>query len=79
MKIINDINQFPKLDYPVVTIGRFDGVHMGHKKLIERLKNIAKKNLGQTVIITFNPSPEEVLYSIEGKTIRLLKPILTFF
>lgn len=72
MKIINDINQFPKLDYPVVTIGRFDGVHLGHKKLIERLKNIAKKNLGQSVIITFNPSPEEVLYSTEGKTIRLL-------
>lgn len=72
MKIINDINQFPKLDYPVVTIGRFDGVHLGHKKLIERLKNIAKKNLGQTVIVTFNPSPEEVLYSTEGKTIRLL-------
>jgi len=72
LKIINDINQFPKLDYPVVTIGRFDGVHLGHKKLIERLKNIAKKNLGQSVIITFNPSPEEVLYSTEGKTIRLL-------
>lgn len=72
MKIINDINQFPKLDYPVVTIGRFDGVHMGHKKLIERLKNIAKENFGQTVIITFNPSPEEVLYAVEGKTIRLL-------
>lgn len=72
MKIINDINQFPKLDYPVVTIGRFDGVHIGHKKLIERLKNIAKENFGQTVIITFNPSPEEVLYAVEGKTIRLL-------
>jgi riboflavin kinase/FMN adenylyltransferase len=72
LKIINDINQFPKLDYPVVTIGRFDGVHIGHKKLIERLKNIAKENFGQTVIITFNPSPEEVLYAVEGKTIRLL-------
>lgn len=72
MKIINDINLFPKLDYPVVTIGRFDGVHLGHKKLIERLKNIAKNNLGQSVIITFNPSPEEVLYVSEGKTVRLL-------
>ncbi|MCD6179724.1 MAG: bifunctional riboflavin kinase/FAD synthetase, partial [Bacteroidales bacterium] len=45
---------------------------LGHKKLIERLKNIAKKNLGQTVIITFSPSPEEVLYASEGKNIRLL-------
>jgi len=47
-------------------------VHLGHKKLIERLKNIAKNNLGQSVIITFNPSPEEVLYVSEGKTVRLL-------
>jgi len=72
LEIINDINKFPKLEYPVVTIGRFDGVHLGHKKLIERLKNIAKENLGQSVIISFNPSPEEVLYASENKKIRLL-------
>lgn len=72
MEIINDINKFPALDYPVVTIGRFDGVHLGHKKLIERLKNVAKSQMGQTVIITFDPSPEEVLYATEGKKIRLL-------
>lgn len=72
MKIINHIDQFPILDYPVVTIGRFDGVHLGHKKLIERLKNVAEKNDGQTVIITFNPSPEEVLFSSENKKVRLL-------
>lgn len=72
MEIITNINQFPKIDYPVVTIGRFDGVHLGHKKLIERLKNIAKINLGQTVIITFNPSPEEVLYATEVEKVRLL-------
>ncbi len=72
MEIIYDINKFPKLEYPVVTIGRFDGVHLGHKKLIERLKNIARKNLGQSVIISFDPSPEEVLYSSENKKIRLL-------
>lgn len=72
LEIIYDINNFPKLEYPVVTIGRFDGVHLGHKKLIERLKNIAKENLGQTVIVSFNPSPEEVLYASENKKIRLL-------
>jgi len=72
LEIINNINQFPLLEYPVVTIGRFDGVHLGHKKLIEQLKNVAQKNDGQTVIITFNPSPEEVLFSSENKKIRLL-------
>lgn len=72
MEIITNINDFPNIDYPVVTIGRFDGVHLGHKKLIEQLKNIAKANMGQSVIITFNPSPEEVLYASDEKKIRLL-------
>lgn len=72
MEIITDIDHFPNIDYPVVTIGRFDGVHLGHKKLIERLKNIAKANLGQSVLITFNPSPEEVLYASGDRKIRLL-------
>jgi riboflavin kinase/FMN adenylyltransferase len=72
LEIITDIELFPKLDYPVVTIGRFDGVHLGHRKLIDRLKNIARENIGQSVIITFNPSPEEVLYASEEKKIRLL-------
>jgi len=72
LKIINDINLFPKLDYPVVTIGRFDGVHLGHRKLIEQLKNIAEKNAAQTVLITFNPSPEEILFTTEANSVRLL-------
>lgn len=72
MEIITNIHYFPVLDYPVVTIGMFDGVHLGHKKVIERLKKIAVQNLGQTVLITFNPSPEEVLYASENKKIRLL-------
>lgn len=72
MEIISNIDQFPSLKYPVVSIGRFDGVHLGHKRLIERLKNIAQENFGQTVIITFNPSPEEVLFASDEKKIRLL-------
>lgn len=55
-----------------MTIGRFDGVHLGHRKVIDRLKSIAAENMGQSVIITFNPSPEEVLYLTENQKIRLL-------
>ncbi len=61
MKIYRDINDFKNIDHPVVTIGTFDGVHIGHKKIIKRLIDIAKKEHGQTVIITFYPHPRTVL------------------
>jgi riboflavin kinase/FMN adenylyltransferase len=44
----------------VVTIGTFDGVHLGHRMVIERLKNLAKKYDGETVIFTFYPHPRLV-------------------
>jgi riboflavin kinase/FMN adenylyltransferase len=46
---------------PVVTLGIFDGVHNGHKALINRLVSLAKSVDGESVIITFNPHPRLVL------------------
>lgn len=45
---------------PVVTIGTFDGVHLGHQKIIGRLKEIAQKYGGETVIFTFQTHPRLV-------------------
>jgi riboflavin kinase/FMN adenylyltransferase len=45
----------------IVTIGTFDGVHVGHKKIIEELINKAKKNDLQSVLLTFFPHPRMVL------------------
>jgi riboflavin kinase/FMN adenylyltransferase len=45
---------------PVVTIGTFDGVHLGHQKVIKRLKEIAVKHGGETVIFTFHTHPRLV-------------------
>ena len=50
-----------KLKTPVVTLGIFDGVHLGHRKLINHLVSCAEKVRGESVVITFNPHPRIVL------------------
>lgn len=70
MKIHTDLEQF-SANRPVVTIGTFDGVHLGHQKVILRLKEIAAKYKGESVIFTFYPHPR--LVTSPGETnLRLL-------
>ncbi|MBS1976914.1 MAG: bifunctional riboflavin kinase/FAD synthetase [Bacteroidetes bacterium] len=61
MKIYHQPDDFTRLPYAVVTSGTFDGVHLGHQKILARLKEIALKNNGETVVITFWPHPRLVL------------------
>lgn len=63
MQVHRDIDQLPPFRNAVVTIGTFDGVHMGHRQIIEKLKVEAKSNEGETVIITFHPHPRKVVSS----------------
>jgi riboflavin kinase / FMN adenylyltransferase len=71
MKIYHTLEDFTQLPYAVVTSGTFDGVHLGHQKILTRLKQIAEKNLGETVVITFWPHPRLVLKPDDDK-LRLL-------
>lgn len=71
MKIYHGIDDFTRLDYAVVTSGTFDGVHVGHQKILQRLSEIATKNSGETVVITFWPHPRLVLHP-EDDTLKLL-------
>jgi len=58
---------------PVVTTGSFDGVHVGHKTIINRIKEIAKEIDGETVLVTFYPHPRVVLYpETEGKDLLFI-------
>lgn len=70
MKIHTDINQF-SANKPVVTLGTFDGVHLGHQKVILRLKEIAREYGGESVIFTFYPHPRLVTKP-EESNLRLL-------
>lgn len=62
MVIYHGIDDFVSLPFAVVTSGTFDGVHKGHQKILQKLKEIAQNNQGETVVITFWPHPRMVLY-----------------
>ncbi|HEX4876561.1 MAG TPA: bifunctional riboflavin kinase/FAD synthetase [Chitinophagaceae bacterium] len=63
MQIHLDIEKLPVFRNAIITIGTFDGVHMGHRQIIEKLKAEAQANNGETVIITFHPHPRKVVSS----------------
>ena len=61
MKIVNSISDFKCNSRTIVTIGTFDGVHIGHKKILERIKNGAQNSKLKSVVLTFFPHPRTVL------------------
>lgn len=63
MQVHYDIEQLPLFRKAVITIGTFDGVHMGHRQIIDKLKAEAAAINGETVIITFHPHPRKVVSS----------------
>jgi riboflavin kinase / FMN adenylyltransferase len=71
MKIYHGIDDFATLSNAVVTSGTFDGVHVGHQKILARLREIANRSKGETVVITFWPHPRLVLHP-EDDTLKLL-------
>ncbi len=74
MKIYKNIDEFRKIHNAVVTIGTFDGVHIGHQKIISRLIEVAKQKKGETVILTFFPHPRMILHP-EDLDIKLISTL----
>lgn len=62
MKIYNDFEAIGSIKNPVLTIGTFDGVHLGHQKIIDQLNREAEKIGGESVLFTFYPHPRMVIY-----------------
>ena len=63
MQVHRDIDNLPVFQRAVVTIGTFDGVHVGHRQIINKLKVEALKIKGESVIITFHPHPRKIISS----------------
>jgi riboflavin kinase / FMN adenylyltransferase len=71
MQVHRNLEQLPSFKNAIITIGTFDGVHIGHQKIIRQLKEEAKLHNGETIIITFHPHPRKIVSSVPGD-IRLL-------
>lgn len=71
MQVHRNLAELPFFTNAIVTIGTFDGVHLGHQKIIQQLREEAKSTSGETVIITFHPHPRKIVSSVPGD-IKLL-------
>ena len=74
MKVYSSIEEFQNVERPIVTTGTFDGVHFGHRKIIDRLKQLAQNCDGETVLLTFSPHPRMVLFP-DDQDLKLLNTI----
>ena len=73
MKIIRSIADFDSSEKTIVTIGTFDGIHIGHKKILKNLITTAREEGKKSVLLTFFPHPRMVLQ--KDKTILLLNTL----
>ena len=62
MNIYRNIEQLPAFRNAVVTVGSFDGVHLGHRRIFEYVREAAERLGGESVVITFDPHPQTVLH-----------------
>jgi riboflavin kinase/FMN adenylyltransferase len=73
LKVYNSIQSYDKTKQTIVTIGTFDGVHVGHKKIIERIVSSTENGKYESLILTFFPHPRMVLGG--SPDIRLLNTL----
>jgi len=61
MNLVNSHTSQQLLEPSVITIGSFDGVHLGHQSLLQQMNDFAHQNNYKSVVVTFNPHPQEIL------------------
>lgn len=74
MHVSYGVDQFRRLPNAVVTSGTFDGVHLGHQKILTRLREVAQASGGESVVITYFPHPRMVV-SADSKDLKLLSTL----
>jgi riboflavin kinase/FMN adenylyltransferase len=72
MKVFEGLANVGQIKNPVVTIGTFDGVHLGHQKILQQVRLEAEKIEGESVLLTFYPHPRLVLFP-DNHNLQLLQ------
>ena len=71
MLIHMNIDALPSFNNGVVTFGSFDGLHHGHLELFEKMRKLARPIDGETIVVTFDPHPRQVVYP-NDRSLQLL-------
>ncbi len=74
MRVFYQLDSLPAFKKSVVTIGSFDGVHLGHQKILHKVKELARSVGGESIVITFHPHPRLVVYP-KDKSLKLINTI----
>ena len=74
MEVHKGLDSLPLFDKPVITFGSFDGIHKGHRVVLNEVIEKAKKRNTQSVVISFHPHPREVIYP-KDKTLQLISSL----
>lgn len=71
MKIYRGLDGLKSIRNPVVTVGTFDGVHLGHNQIFSRMKKLAEDCGGETMVVTFHPHPRLVIHP-DSKNLKFI-------
>ena len=75
MEVVNNIDKFFSHKNSAITIGTFDGIHLGHKAIIRRLCEISKVTKINSILVTFDPHPQTVIKHKNKEEIKILTTI----
>ena len=66
-----NLHNLGQINNPIITIGSFDGVHIGHKKILKKLTDTAQKEKGESILFSFYPHPRQVIFP-DNKSLKFL-------
>ncbi len=73
MAVYTDVNNLPAIKNAVLTIGTFDGVHLGHRAILQQVIEMANDTGGESIVITFEPHPRKLLFP--EQELKILTPL----